>query len=139
MVPIVVTDSSAAIPDSEEHMRRLMAVSFCGIAMLALSFAAFADEGTAKSVTGTPEDSFCYITMGASGASHKKCAMGCAKKGIPVSLIEKGTGATYILLPPKNAEALPDSLISKMEDQVTVTGKEFSKNGVNYLTVESVK
>jgi hypothetical protein len=92
-----------------------------------------------KSVTGTLEDSFCYVTLGAHGAGHKKCAMGCAKKGIPVALVEKGTSKMYILLPPKNAESLPDSVISKMEDEVTVTGDEYSKGGIAYITVKSVK
>lgn len=106
-----------------------------GIGGLALA----AETGTAKSVTGTPEDSFCYTTLGAHGASHKKCAMACAKKGIPVTLVEKGTDKMYVLLPPKNDEPLPDDLLNKMEDQVTVSGKEYSKGGVSYLTVESVK
>ena len=92
-----------------------------------------------KSITGTLEDSFCDVTMGAHGPSHKKCAEVCARKGIPVSLVEKGTGAMYILLPPKNDEAIPDSISSRMEDQVTVTGKEYEKGGVHYLTVETVK
>jgi len=92
-----------------------------------------------KSVTGTLEDSFCYATMGAHGPSHQKCAQACSRKGIPVSLVEKGTGAMYILLPPKNDEPIPDSVISRMEDEVTVTGNEYDKGGVHYLTVEVVK
>jgi hypothetical protein len=92
-----------------------------------------------KSITGTLEDSFCYVTLGAHGASHQKCAQQCARKGIPVSLVEKGTGTMYILLPPKNNEPIPDSIISRMEDEVTVTGDEYEKGGVHYLTVNAVK
>lgn len=92
-----------------------------------------------KSITGTLEDSFCYVTMGAHGASHQKCAEACAKKGIPVSLVEKGTGTAYILLPPKNDEPIPDSVISRMEDQVTVTGDEYDNGGTHYLTVKAIK
>jgi hypothetical protein len=92
-----------------------------------------------KSVTGTLEDSFCYVTMGAHGPSHQKCAQACSRKGIPVSLLEKGTGSMYILLPPKNDEPIPDSVTSRMEDEVTVTGNEYEKGGVHYLTVEAVK
>ncbi|MGC1679437.1 MAG: hypothetical protein WA740_18030 [Candidatus Binataceae bacterium] len=103
------------------------------------SFAIAAETGTAKSVTGTLEDSFCYGTMGAHGASHQKCAMGCAKAGIPVSLVESDTKKIYILMPAKNAQSLPDDVVSKMEDTVTVSGKEYSKGGVNFLTVDSVK
>jgi hypothetical protein len=54
-------------------------------------------------------------------------------------LIESGTEKSYILLPDKDASPLPDSVIQRMEDHVTVTGKEFSRSGVDYLVVESVK
>jgi len=97
-----------------------------------------ADSAPEKSVTGTLEDSYCYGSMGAKGASHKQCAIVCVKKGIPISLVDS-SGNIYVLLPPKNAEPMPDDVISKMEDKVTVTGKEYSKGGVNFLTAESVK
>lgn len=106
--------------------------------VLAIGLTGFA-AAAEKSVTGTLEDSFCYVTTGAHGASHKGCATACAKKGIPVALVEQGTDKMYILLPPKNGESLPGSVISKMEDQVTVTGDEYSKSGIEYLTVKSVK
>jgi hypothetical protein len=96
-------------------------------------------SATEKSVTGTLEDSFCYVTLGAHGPSHQKCAQACAKKGIPVSLVEKGSGTMYILLPPKNDEPIPDSIVNRMEDQVTVTGDEYEKGGDHYLTVKAVK
>ncbi len=106
------------------------------IVPLALTAIASANE---KSVTGTLEDSFCYVAMGAHGPGHQKCAQACAKKGIPVSLVEKGTGNMYILLPPKNDEPIPDSITSRMENEVTVTGDEYDKGGVHYLTVRAVK
>jgi len=92
-----------------------------------------------KAVTGTLEDSLCFVTMGAHGAGHKKCATACAKKGIPVALVEQGTDKMYVLLPPKNDSALPDDVIGKMESEVTVTGDAYDKGGVSYLTVKSVK
>jgi len=106
------------------------------VSSLVFANVSFAAE---KSVTGTLEDSFCYIGMGAHGADHKKCATECAQKGIPVSLVEKGSDNIYVLLPPKNGQALPDSVISKMEDEVTISGDSYSKGGVNYLTVKSIK
>ena len=109
--------------------------------MLATGLAGYlfaAGSAPEKSVTGTLEDSYCYGAMGAKGASHKQCAVACVKKGIPVSLVE-ASGNVYILLPAKNDQPLPDGVYSKMEDQVTVTGKEYSKGGVNFLTAESLK
>lgn len=101
-------------------------------------FVAAADDAGQKSVTGTLEDSFCYGLMDAKGASHKKCAIECAKQGTPVSLVDS-SGKIYVVLPAKNAQPLPDDVLAKMEDKVTITGKEFSKGGVNFITAESVK
>jgi len=97
-----------------------------------------ADAPQEKSVTGYLTDTYCYSTMGAHGPSHKQCAIGCAKKGIPVALREKD-GKMIILLPPKDAEPIPSDVIDKMEDEVTITGKEYQAGGVTFLTVESVK
>jgi hypothetical protein len=116
--------------------KRLLTVSLSVILPLLQVVGVCAAE---KSITGTLEDSFCYITMGAHGASHQNCAQECAKKGIPVTLIEKGTGTAYVLLPPKNNEPIPDSVISRMEREVTVTGDEYEKAGTHYLTVKAIK
>jgi hypothetical protein len=45
----------------------------------------------------------------------------------------------YVLLPPKDAQSLPADVVNKMEDEVTVTGTEYSKGGMTFLTVNSVK
>src|SRR5258708_22817341 len=109
----------------------LMTIGLAGIAIAA--------DSSEKSVTGNLEDAYCYGTMGAKGAGHKQCAIKCASKGIPVTLIEKGTEKSYILLPNKDETPLPDTVTSRMEDEVTVTGKTYSKNGTEYLVVSSVK
>jgi hypothetical protein len=117
-------------------MKKLMIAGLGLLLSAGLIGTALADE---KAVTGTLEDSFCFVTMGAHGPDHKKCAMGCAKKGIPVALVEKGTDKMFILLPPKNDTALPGDVIDKMENEVTVTGDEYDKGGISYITVKSVK
>lgn len=114
-------------------MRRI--TMFCLLACFAVAATvAAADKVTVK---GEVVDTFCYASMGAKGESHAKCGMGCAKKGIPVGLVEGNK--MYILLPPKDAEPLPDAVIEKMGKVVTVTGTMHSVNGVNFLAVESVK
>ena len=39
----------------------------------------------------------------------------------------------------QESEILPQDIIKKMEKEVTFTGKEYSKDRVNFLTVELVK
>ena len=109
-----------------------------GLGVLLAAGAAIAAE-QASNVTGEVVDTFCYATMGAKGAGHKQCGVDCAKKGIPVGLAEKGTDKLYVLLPAKDKTALPDDVINKMADTVTVTGRTLTKGGSNFLTVESVK
>lgn len=117
-------------------MKKLAIASLALMLSAALAGIAFAADATVK---GHLRDSFCYVTMGAHGPSHKQCAIACARKGIPVSLIQDGTNKAFILLPPKNKESLPESVISKMEDHVTVTGQEYNKDGIAYLVVKSVE
>jgi hypothetical protein len=90
-------------------------------------------------VTGEVIDTFCYTAMGAKGTSHKQCGIDCAKKGIPVGLLEKGSEKIHILLPTKDKTALPEGVISRMGETVTITGHPYTKGGVAFLTVESVK
>jgi hypothetical protein len=125
-------------------MRKTMIAGLAGVAglgaMLAIGIAGLGIAAdTQRSVTGNLEDTFCYTVVGAHGASHAECALKCAQKGIPVGLIEKGTERMYILLPPKNEQAMPDDVLKNMEKEVTVTGKSYSKGGVEFLTAESVK
>jgi hypothetical protein len=61
------------------------------------------------------------------------------KAGIPVLLEQDNTGKYYVLMPPKDKQSLPENLINKMESEVTVTGHQYSKGGMTFLTVESVK
>jgi hypothetical protein len=119
-------------------VKRLASLSLAMVMAIGIGGIALAD-GTAKSITGNLEDGYCYGTMGAKGAGHKACAIKCAKAGIPVALVEQGTEKIFVLLPNKDETPLPDTILNGMENQVTVTGKEYSKGGVNFLVVESVK
>jgi len=122
-------------------MRKVM-IATLGLVLATGVNAARADEKGEKkdvSVTGEVVDTFCYGTMGARGASHRQCGLDCAKKGIPVGLAEKGTDKLYVLLPNKDKTALPEEVVNKMGETVTVTGHMYAKGGSNFLTVESVK
>ena len=120
-------------------MKRLAKLGLGLVVTIGLAGIALAADSASTSVTGNLEDAYCYGTMGAKGAGHKQCAIKCASAGIPVTLVEKGTEKSYILLPNKDASPLPSTVISRMEDEVTVTGKEYNKNGTEYIVVESVK
>lgn len=65
--------------------------------------------------------------------------MACAKAGIPVLLVQDKTDKYYVLMPSKDKQPMPSSVFDEMEDEVTVTGQEYNKGGVKFLSVESVK
>lgn len=91
-------------------------------------------------VKGELVDTACYASMGAKGDSHAKCAIKCAKKGVPVGLVEEGkSGKMYIILPTKDDTAMPSSVVDNMGKVVTVTGHSYSSGGNSFLTAESVK
>ena len=96
-------------------------------------------EGSEITIKGELVDSLCYLSMAATGAGHKQCAIDCAKAGIPVSILEEGTGKLYTVLPAKDKTGYPESVISKMGDKVTLKGDFYENGGNKYVTVESVE
>ena len=90
-------------------------------------------------IKGELVDSLCYVGMAAKGAGHKQCAMDCAKAGIPISILEDGTGKLYTVLPKEDKTGYPASVISKMGETVTLKGDLYENGGQRYVTVESVE
>ncbi|MGH7915916.1 MAG: hypothetical protein ACREQE_00490 [Candidatus Binataceae bacterium] len=117
-------------------MKKFLLIGAAVVLSGALASSAWAADAT---VTGHLRDSFCLLTMGAFGPSHHNCAVECAKAGIPVLLVQNKTNKYYVLMPSKDKQSLPADLTSKMEEQVTVSGSEYTKGGMTFLTVESVK
>ena len=90
-------------------------------------------------IKGELVDSLCYVAMAAKGSGHKQCAMDCAKAGIPISIVEDGTGKLYAVLPKEDKTGYPESVISKMGEKVTLKGDLYENGGNKYVTVESVE
>ena len=90
-------------------------------------------------IKGELVDSLCYVGMAAKGAGHKQCAIDCAKAGIPISILEDGTGKLYTVLPKKDKTGYPESVINKMGETVTLKGDLYENGGNRYVTVESVE
>lgn len=49
-------------------------------------------------IEGTLVDMKCYLEMSMSGEKHAKCATKCAKSGLPMGILKKGTKEVYTLL-----------------------------------------
>lgn len=96
-------------------------------------------SGSEVMIKGELVDSLCYVGMGAKGAGHKQCAIDCAKAGIPISILEEGTGKLYTVLPAKDKTGYPEDVINKMGGIVTLKGDLYENGGNRYVTVESVE
>lgn len=96
-------------------------------------------SGGEVTIKGELVDSLCYVGMGAKGAGHKQCAIDCAKAGIPISILEEGTGKLYTVLPAKDKTGYPENVINKMGEAVTLKGDLYENGGNRYVTVESVE
>ena len=119
----------------------LMMFSFVNLSVAMAHEAGMAGMETGSEVTikGELVDSLCYVAMASKGTGHKQCAMDCAKAGIPISIVEDGTGKGYTVLPKTDKTGYPVSVISKMGDKVTLKGDLYEKGGNKYVTVESVE
>jgi type 1 fimbria pilin len=101
------------------------------------AFAALAAE--AVSVTGEIVDSACYIKMGAKGESHRDCAQKCADAGIPLALVEDGTGKVIWLASQNDMETPNAKLREFAAKKVTITGSWAERGGAKILVVAAVK
>ena len=98
-----------------------------------------AGMGGDVTIKGELVDSLCYVAMAAKGSGHKQCAVDCAKAGIPISIVEEGTGKLYTVLPKEDKTGYPESVISKMGEKVTLKGDLYENGGNKYVTAESVE
>jgi len=112
-------------------MRRL---TRSGLLLLAL-----AAPLQAATFTGEVIDSFCYAKVGVRGPAHAACGIKCARQGVPVALLEEKTRRVYVLLAPKDAEAVPPALVNQMGRTVLIEGETVVKGGTTFLVVRSFR
>jgi hypothetical protein len=93
--------------------------------------------GATTTVSGEVIDLACYF-HGGTGADHAPCAQRCARMGQPLGLLA-GDGKVYLLL----ADHADQTAFGKLKElagkKAEIKGETQSKDGLNGLTVQSVK
>jgi hypothetical protein len=89
-------------------------------------------------VSGEVVDLSCYLAKGSKGNRHKACAQMCAKKGLPIGLLTD-SGDTYLLLEDHDDPGPYDTAKGLAGDRAEVSGKKFSKGGVQSIEVTATK
>ena len=114
----------------------LMLASVVGLA--ALGLAQHQHGGKAVTVTGEVVDLSCYLTHGAKGESHAKCATACINKGLPMGILTKDGKLFVFLEDHANADAY-QQLKKFAAKTVTVTGIIATRNGISGIAVQKVE
>lgn len=89
-------------------------------------------------VTGEVVDLACYLAKGSKGERHKSCAEHCVKEGKPVGLLTD-SGDLYLLIDDHDDAAPFDAAKALVAKRAKITGKKFSKGGVQSVLVTSAK
>ena len=94
----------------------------------------------ADSVTGEVVDLACYLPHPETGkgASHRKCAETCIKKGLPIGLLTDDK-QVYLLLEDHENPKPYAQLKDKAAETVTVEGDKVVQGGLQGIVVESIK
>jgi hypothetical protein len=108
---------------------------------LGLGLCAFAiahDEPKGKPITMTAKvvDTGCYFSHDTKG-DHAACAAMCAKKGIPLALVDDA-GQMFLVVAAEHTN--PNTqLIPFVEKKVKVTGTALEKNGMHAVLIKTVE
>lgn len=121
--------------------RMIMAVALVvllGSQAAAVAAAEKAAGATDVTLTGEVLDLACYVAHGAKGPEHATCAVKCAEMGQPIGLAASD-GKVYLLMA-DHADSIPFTRTKSFAGRkVEITGEVSAKDGINGLTVHSVK
>ena len=88
-------------------------------------------------ITGQVVDLNCYTTMGASGASHKTCAVACAKAGVALAILSSD-GNLYMPVSSKAGDPQNSRLEPFAEGKVKVTGTHRMASGMHTIQIKTI-
>jgi hypothetical protein len=108
------------------------------IAVYAQDKAPAAPKPETVMVKGEVVDLHCFLAEGARGATHKDCAVACAKAGNPVGLVDE-KGQVYVLMGSKEHDSMTADLIKNMAAMVTVKGKLVKSGGLQAIYIDSIE
>ena len=127
---------------------RLVGFAAAGLAAGAIAFSASAlqpasaaSEPQRVTVAGEIIDSWCYLSeiMWAEGSAHHRCAVWCARGGVPVGILGEDE-EVYILLKMENDPGvIGNKAVFRMQtNEVVVTGDLYERDSVKYLAVGEI-
>ncbi|MBB5339676.1 hypothetical protein [Tunturiibacter gelidoferens] len=111
---------------------------FVGAAMTVSLIAMAQERGSNVKVTGWVIDSACAYTKGLSKPIGVACAKACAKNGSPLVILQDD-GTIYLPIDSNTPSASQNArLLPYAGEHVTVTGKDYAKNGSHGLVIDTI-
>jgi hypothetical protein len=119
------------------HWRR--SASFALLMLTSAAFLTYRSLGATSQtvITGELVETYCWGRLQVGGPPHRECAIQCAKRGIPVAVIEAKTRKDFVLLPGRHEATLSTKLIAAMGKNVTIRGELVKRGQNHYLTADS--
>lgn len=118
---------------------RTLAVATTGL--IAAALPASAEEPKRVTVTGEVIDSWCYLSeiMWALGSAHHRCAVWCARGGVPVSILGEDEEVYVLLLVEDDPGVIGNEAVFRSQtNEVVVDGDLYERDGVKYLAVTEI-
>jgi len=104
----------------------------------ALSYSAGAVEPASVTVSGWVIDSACAYTKGLDKPIGVACAKECAKNGSPLVIL-RDDGTIFLPIDAKTPSASQNpKLMPYAGEKVTVTGKDYVRNGSHAIVIEKI-
>ncbi len=100
-----------------------------------------AAESQKVTVTGEIIDSWCYLSeiMWAEGSAHHRCAVWCARGGVPVGILGEDEEVYILLMMENDPSVIGNKAVFRMQtNEVVVTGDLYERDSVKYLAVNEV-
>ena len=116
----------------------LVTVSVLAVLIGGTRFLSAQPKGERATINGEVVDLWCYLEGGDRGPAKKDCATACAKAGNPIGVLD-AKGNLYVTAGLKDHQPGQSVLLTKMSEQVTITGTVVKKGGVQMIYIDSVK
>ena len=114
--------------------RKLLAATFLSLTCFAMA----ADLGSNITVSGWVIDSACAYTKGLDKPIGVACAKACAKNGSPLVILGDD-GKIFLPIDDKTPSSFQNSkLLPFAGERVSVTGKDYARNGSHGLVIEKI-
>lgn len=125
----------------QKGLARIVAAAAVAAGLAGAAPAMAADAPKRVTVTGEVIDSWCYLSeiMFALGSAHHRCAVWCARGGVPVGILGDD-GEVYILLMMEDDPNVVGNLgIMKVQtNELVVEGDLYERDSVKYLAIDTI-